>query len=169
MKGQLEGCSPELAAIYSHKLKFIVVQWISLIPSLLPLPPPSLHTRTVEGIPPAFDLTDGEPMDTVVSLDAFSTEGTLTGNLVLPCSVTGTPAPTVRWFRIEEDGTETELGAALITGRSNSLVLNVTEGVEATRTGLIYYCLATNMIGPEGSEYEAILRSRDVNVTYTCK
>ena len=126
-------------------------------------PPPSKHT--VLGTPPAFD-HDGEPMDTVVSSDVFSS---LTGNLVLPCSVTGTPTPTVRWFRIEEDGTETQLDAAFITGRSNSLVLNVTEGVEATRTGLIYYCLATNMIGPEGSEYEAILRSRNANVTYTCK
>ena len=66
-------------------------------------------------------------------------------------------------------GQKTELDPVFITGRSNSLVLNVIEGVEATRTGLIYYCLATNMIGPEGSEYEAILRSRDVNVTYTCK
>ena len=129
--------------------------------------PPSTHA--VVGTPPSFDPDDGEPTDTVVSSDIFFTEGSLTGNLVLPCSVTGTPAPAVRWFRIEEDGTETELGAALITGRSNSLVLNVTEGVEATRTGLIYYCLATNMIGPEDSEYEAILRSRDVNVTYTCK
>ena len=124
-------------------------------------------------MPPQFNSNaghgEGEPVDTIVSSDVFSTAGSLTGNLVLPCSVTGTPAPTVRWFRIEEDGTETELDAAFITGIKNSLVLNVTEGVEATRTGLIYYCLATNMIGPAGSEYEATLRSRDVNVTYTCK
>ena len=104
-----------------------------------------------------------EPQDVVVSSELpLMTSGDLSGNLVLPCTVSGTPPPTITWYR---DDMPIDSSFVSSTG---SLVLNVTEGgVEASRTGVIYYCLASNMIGQGG--YTASLRSRDVNVTYTCK
>ena len=45
--------------------------------------------------------------------------------------------------------------------------MNVTEGVEASHTGVRYHCVASNMIGREGKTYTAGLRSGDI--TYTCK
>ena len=118
---------------------------------------------TVIGEPPRF-IADGEPEDAIVSSDHFrmSSDG-LMGNLVLPCTVTGSPQPTITWYRGEM---QIEESSVTSTG---TLVLNVTEGVEASRMGMIYHCLASNMIGPEGSQYQATLRSRDVTVTYTCK
>ena len=48
-----------------------------------------------------------------------------------------------------------------------SLAMNVTEGVDASRSGVLYHCEASNVFG--GGSTPAILRSRDVNVTYTCE
>ena len=45
--------------------------------------------------------------------------------------------------------------------------MNVTEGVDASRSGVLYHCEASNVFGGNGSP--AVLRSRDVNVTYTCE
>ncbi len=47
--------------------------------------------------------------------------------------------------------------------------MNVTEGVDASRSGVLYHCEASNMLGARGNGSPAVLRSRDVNVTYTCE
>ena len=49
-----------------------------------------------------------------------------------------------------------------------TLIVNVTENVEASREGVRYYCLATNMIGPDHS-ITATVRSPDIVVIYACK
>ncbi len=82
-------------------------------------------------------------------------------NLILPCGVTGDPTPTVTWYR-----GDTVLPSQSVTS-DGSLVMNVTEGVDASRDGVLYHCEASNVFGSNGSP--AVLRSRDVNVTYTCE
>ena len=47
-----------------------------------------------------------------------------------------------------------------------TLAINITgEGPDATGTGVLYHCRATNML----NNFPATVRSRDVNVTYTCE
>ncbi len=84
-------------------------------------------------------------------------------NLVLPCGVTGDPTPTVSWHR-----GNTVLPAESVTS-DGSLAMNVTEDVDASRSGVLYHCEASNVLGGNGSGSPAVLRSRDVNVTYTCE
>ena len=97
----------------------------------------------------------------VVTLDVYEEVSGLTVNFVLPCETRGTPSPTVAWFRGNE---QIDAASVLSDGR---LATNVTMA-QAPREGMIYYCVATNMIGPDGS-ITASLRSRDVNVTHACE
>lgn len=117
----------------------------------------------MEGIPPQFLPEQESLQSVVVSSDVFITMGNERANLVLPCSVTGTMPISVTWY----------MEGILISQehvRDNStLILNVTENFGAARDGVTYYCIASNLIGPEDSKYTAALRSRDINVTYTCK
>ena len=85
------------------------------------------------------------------------------GNLVLPCTVSSTWTPTIAWFR---GGTPVQGG--LVTG-DGTLVLNVREGVEASRNGTQYYCLAYNRVILERMTFRGVIRSRDVVVRHTCK
>ena len=97
----------------------------------------------------------------VVDLNTFEDVGGLIVNLVLPCAVTGTPTPTVAWFR---EGTQLDAASVMADGR---LAMNVTMD-QAAREGTTYYCMATNDIGP-GDSTTATLRSRDVNVSHSCE
>lgn len=115
---------------------------------------------TVDGEPPSF-ITEPEQQVVVSSAVSQTVQG-LTGNLVLQCVVRGNPTPTISWFM---EGAP--IDSSFVT-TDNTLVLPVTEGVQATRTGVLYHCVASNMIGHPGSEYTASIRSRDANVTYTC-
>ena len=107
----------------------------------------------------------------VVSPDNFLTVGRVTANLVLPCTVTaGYPAPVITWFR----GEGVELLSDSVTIIGGSLLLNITmeDGVTvdeaiASRTGVSYYCSATNMIG--STPFYATVRSRDILVYSTCE
>ena len=103
----------------------------------------------------------GEPQDTAVSSLALNIVADVYANLILPCGVTGDPTPTITWYR----------GATILTDEfvtsDGSLVMNVTEGVDASQSGVLYHCEASNVFG--GGSTPAILRSRDVNVTYTCE
>ena len=109
----------------------------------------------VSGVPPSF-VTDGQPPEAVV-VD-LRADG---NNLVLPCGVTGTPTPSVSWFR---EGSLIDPTSVMADG---TLSTRVTEN-EASHEGTSYYCVATNRIGP-GNSTVASLRSRDVNVSHSCK
>ena len=102
-------------------------------------------------------------MDVVVHNSVtYDVNGT-TVNLVLCCYVTGSPTPSVFWFRGDTD--ITDQGILLSNG---TIGLNVTEGADgATRSGVAYHCTATNIIGPENAT--ATIRSRDAIVSYACK
>ena len=106
----------------------------------------------------------------VVSCDIFTTVDGVAVNLVLPCVVTaGDPVPGITWFR---EGVELPYDSITIIG--GSLLLNVTmeDGVTidesiASRSGVSYYCSATNTIG--STPFPAAVRSRDIHVFYTCE
>lgn len=49
-----------------------------------------------------------------------------------------------------------------------TLLMNVTDSMGASQAGTRYYCTATNSIGPQGS-LTATVRSRDINVAYSCE
>ncbi len=103
------------------------------------------------------------PEAKVIYLDIFEEANGRMVNLVLPCATTGTPPPTVAWFR---EGMQDPIEASFV-GADGRLGINVTIA-EAAREGTIYYCVATNRIGPENSTHAA-LRSRDINVTHSCE
>lgn len=115
-----------------------------------------------------IDLVIGEPpkllfmpSEVIVSSTVYYFVDDIAANLVIQCNVSGTPAPTVNWFKegIQIDG-------RYISG--HTLSLNVTENVEASRSGMNYYCLATNRIGPNNS-IEAGVRSQNILVRYSCE
>ena len=106
----------------------------------------------------------------VVSCDIFTTVDEVAANLVLPCVVTaGDPVPVITWFR---KGVELPYDSITIIG--GSLLLNVTmeDGVTidesiSSRSGVSYYCSATNTIG--STPFPAAVRSGDIHVFYTCE
>ena len=110
-----------------------------------------------------MNVDNSQPQDTVVSSSVFRIHGNVKANLILPCSVTGNPPPTVTWYR-----RDIMLGSEFVLS-DGTLALNVTEegGIYATRDGVLYHCRASNKIGPHN--FTATIRSRDVNVTYTCE
>ena len=84
---------------------------------------------------------------------------------LLSCEVTGTPVPTIRWFR---GSTDLAGDDQFVVFENGSLLLaNITEGVHASREGLPYYCLATNLIGPDN--VAASIRSRTATVSLACE
>ena len=101
------------------------------------------------------------PSEVVVSSTVFNPVDDVVANLVIRCNVSGMPTPTVTWFREENpiDGTS-------VSG--HTLFLNVTEGIDASRSGVHYYCLATNRIGPNNS-IELTVRSQNILVRYNCE
>ena len=104
----------------------------------------------------------GEPQDVVVSsIVLHEAGGGVRGNLVLPCAVTG--ISTVAWFR---EGTRIRNGVVKDDG---TLVLNVTEGVGATRDGVRYFCVAYNKVYAVSGTHIAVLKSRDAIVRHTCE
>ena len=103
----------------------------------------------------------------VVSCDIFTTVADgVAANLVLPCVVTaGDPVPGITWFR---EGVELPYDSITIIG--GSLLLNVTmeDGVTidesiASRSGVSYYCSATNAIG--FTPFPAAVRSGDIHIS----
>ena len=94
-----------------------------------------------------------EPQDTVIF------EQDATGNsasLVLNCNASGDPSPTIAWYR---EGTH--LSSDLVNANGTLLIVNITEGVDATCEGLSYHCTANNTFG--------MIRSRTAKISYACK
>ena len=98
------------------------------------------------------------PSEVVVSSTVYYHVVDVAANLVIQCNVSGTPTPIVTWFKggIPMDG-------RYISG--HTLFLNVTEDVEASQSGVSYYCLATNRMGP----VEFTVRSQNILVRYNCE
>ena len=106
---------------------------------------------------------DEQQKDVVVHKDVFVDVNGTSANLMLHCNVTGSPEPTVTWFR---EGSEIKNEGVLLS--NVVLGLHVTEGNGATREGVIYHCTASNKIGPNNAT-TATARSRDIRVSYACK
>ena len=133
-------------------LELPLQQYAAVNSTIPPLPPPSLpHWREV-GDPPQFI---SQPQDVVV----------FDQDIMLSCEVTGNPVPAIRWFR---GSTELPGDDPYIVFENGSLLLaHLTEGVHASREGLPYYCLATNLIGPDN--VLASIRSRTATVSLACE
>ena len=74
-------------------------------------------------------------------------------SLTLNCNASGDPAPIITWYR---EGTR--LSDNLILANGSLLIVNITEGVDATRAGTSYHCTATNKFGT--------ICSRPANISY---
>ena len=103
-----------------------------------------------------------EPPDRAIISDMLESLGDQRGNLIIPCEVTGTPTPTVKWFR---EGRELTGNFTVTT--NGTLVAVVPYNDMAFRTGVLLHCEATNVFGANNST--ATLRSRNVRVSYSCK
>jgi hypothetical protein len=112
----------------------------------------------VVGEPPV--IASPQQPDVAVSAEVFMIDDP-SANLVLSCTATGDPQPTIAWFMA---GSAVAPEFVMSDGR---LVRNVIEGDGATREGVAYYCTATNVIGPDN--LTATVRGRDIIVTYTCE
>ena len=77
-------------------------------------------------------------------------------SLTLNCNASGDPSPIITWYRAG-----TRLSDNLILANGSLLIVNITEGVDATHGGLPYHCTATNKFGT--------IRSRTANISYACE
>ena len=101
-------------------------------------------------MPPRFNT---EPQDAVVfATDAARNRFLLT----LYCSASGNPFPNITWFR---EGMP--LSNEMVNTNGTLLIVNVTEGVDATRGGVSYHCTANNTFG--------MIRSRTAKISYACE
>ena len=90
----------------------------------------------------------------VFALDAAGNNASLS----LQCTATGDPSPNITWFRGEQPQ---PLGNEVVMADGSLLIENITEGEDATRGGLSYYCTANNTFGT--------IRSRTATVSYACE
>ena len=80
-------------------------------------------------------------------------------SLNLTCMVSGSPAPTIRWFR---GGTRLSLDSRIAMNANGTLhIANITESTDAIRAGTSYYCTAMNKFGT--------IRSRTAVLSYACE
>ena len=105
-----------------------------------------------------------EPPERMIISDMLqsSRSGDQISNLIIPCGVTGTPTPTIKWFR-----EESELTGNFTVANNGTLVAIITYNDTALRTGVPFHCEATNIFGASNST--ATIRSRNVSVSYSSK
>ena len=100
------------------------------------------------GVPPNFT-KNGEPPANIAVFP---------NGAILPCGVTGTPDPSVTWYRENRPVDQIDIL------NDGSLQINQNK---LTREGIVFYCVARNVIGR--NNYTASLRSSDVNVSIACE
>lgn len=124
------------------------------------------------GYPPAFL---SQPED-IMAESLLKTYRGIKAHIIITCNVTGTPTPTITWYRrdseiISDDTYQVMLLApnaelSLVGLVSDvSLYLNMTTEVDSREIEILH-CIATNMLG---ETIVAAARSRDVSVTFTSK
>ena len=79
-------------------------------------------------------------------------------SLTLHCNASGDPPPTINWYR---SGMTFNNARTTVNTNGTLLIVNITEGVDATQGGTSYHCTATNKFG--------IIRSRTANISYACE
>ena len=79
--------------------------------------------------------------------------------LNLTCMASGSPAPTITWFR---NGAPLSLDQRITMNADGTLhIANITENTDATRAGVPYHCTAMNKFGT--------IRSRTAVLSYACE
>ena len=79
-------------------------------------------------------------------------------SLTLHCTASGDPSPNIIWYR---SGNTFNNARTTVIVNGTLHIVNITEGVDATRGGLPYHCTATNTFGT--------IRSRTANISYACE
>ena len=79
-------------------------------------------------------------------------------SLTLNCNASGDPSPTITWYR---NGMTFSNRRTTVNNNGTLLIVNITEGMDATPGGLPYHCTATNKFGT--------IRSRTTNISYACE
>ena len=90
---------------------------------------------------------------------AMNADLTTQASLNLTCRASGSPTPTITWFR---NGVRLSLNQRITVNANGTLhIANITENTDATREGTHYHCTAMNKFGT--------IRSRTANISYACE
>ena len=90
---------------------------------------------------------------------AMNADMTTRASLNLTCRASGSPTPTITWFR---NGAHLSLDQRLTVNPNGTLhIANITENTDATRAGTRYHCTAMNTFGT--------IRSKTAILSYACE
>ena len=90
---------------------------------------------------------------------AVNADLTTRASLNLTCMASGSPTPTITWFR---NGARLSLGQRITVNANDTLhIANITENPDAAQMGTRYHCTVMNKFGT--------IRSRTANISYACE